>query len=146
MRLDRPLTLILSALIVMGAWATAIYRGMDLLTLATTGAITLLCAAIILHYISAPARPVGREDRGKPSSRDEAALEFRRGLFNLCAALKLGIRFCENHLDSEPDALIEQLQQMSDNIDAFVNEATRPVRFRQRGRWPFRITPHRRAQ
>jgi len=148
-RSDRPLTLFLCLLIVIAAWLVAVTGGSAVAALATAIVITLLCAAIALHHVRGPRRQFVVESTRRPMPRDESA-EFRRSLFNLCAALKLGLRYCEDHLDTEPEALIEQLQRMSNNINEFVAHATRPVRFceralwpwRPRSRWPWRVNPH----
>lgn len=149
MRSDRPLTLLLCSLIVIAAWLVVVTGGSDAATLATAVVTTLLCAAIALHHVRGPSRRFAVASPRGPIPRDESA-EFRRSLFNLCAALKLGLRYCEDHLDTEPEALIEQLQRMSDNINVFVCQITRPVRFceralwpwRPRSRWPWRVNPH----
>jgi len=143
--LDRPLTLVLCALIVVGAWLTAAVHGCECMMIAIAGAITLLCAAVALHHVKGPKSRAVIPGGCLPLARDEGS-DFRRNLFNLCAALKLGLRFCEDHLHAEPEALIEQLQQMSDNINAFVNEATRPVRFCERAPWPWRLSAGRRVR
>ena len=136
MRPDRPITLALCLLIVGAAWLAARADHFDRFALISAGAITLLCAVIVL--LRRPTRRTMPETPQPYAPKDEAA-EFRKDLFNLCAGLKLGIRFCEDHLDAEPDDLIERLQQMSDSIASFVNEATRPVRFYQRARWTWRV-------
>jgi hypothetical protein len=138
MRCDRPVTLLLCSLIIAAAWAAAGLRGIDRITLASTCAVTLLCAAIMLHYVRPLRRRAGGTGIGRPAPRDESA-EFRRGLFNLCAALKLGVRYCEDHRDCERDALIEQLRQMSDHINRFVNDTAGPGGMRRRARWPWRV-------
>jgi len=129
-------------LIVGAAWIAALAQGAGGIALASAVSITLLCVAITL--LRFPSRSAATENRRAPKQKDESA-EFRRGLFNLCAALKLRIRFCEEHLDHEPDALIEQLQQMSDHINSFINQTTRPVRFYGRAPWPWRVDAKKRA-
>jgi hypothetical protein len=123
-------------LIVAAAWLAAGAEHFDRFALISAAAITVLCAAIVLLRL--PTRAAPPESAREYAPRDESA-EFRRDLVNLCAGLKLGIRFCENHLDAEPDELIEQLQQMSDNIDSFVNQTTRPMELREHGHWSWRI-------
>lgn len=137
MKCDRPLTLLLCSLIVGAAWLAAATRGVDRIMLAGAITITLLCVAIMLHHLTIADAGIAVQRPTAPVARDEAA-EFRRVLFNLCAALKLGLRFCEDHLDSEPEVLIEQLQQMSDHINSFVNHTTCSVRFYHRAWWQWR--------
>jgi hypothetical protein len=134
-KLDRPITTFLCLLIVVAAWVAARSEGFDRYALITAGAITLLCIAIVVLRL--PKRTEVLDIAREYAPRNESA-EFRKDLFNLCAGLKLGIRFCEHHLDAEPEELIEQLQQMSDNISSFVNETTRPIRLGQRACWTWR--------
>lgn len=129
-------------LIVAAAWIAALTQGTSVIGLASAVSITLLCVAITL--LRFPSHSATTRDRRAPTHKDESA-EFRRGLFNLCAALKLRIRFCEEHLDHEPATLIEQLQQMSDHINSFVNHSTRSVRFYADARWPWRSNARQRA-
>ncbi|UCH36146.1 MAG: hypothetical protein JSV65_07280 [Armatimonadota bacterium] len=135
MRPGRPLTFSACVLIACAAWTVALTQAWNVVSVVCAASITALCAAIVL--LRSPVRHRVPEHPHRPRQRDESA-EFRRGLFDLCAALKLGVRFCEEHLDSQPEVLIEQLQQMCDNISCFVNDTTRPVRFSQSGRWPWR--------
>jgi hypothetical protein len=145
MRLNPPLTTLVCALLAGAAWALAFAQGPTTLTLADAAVATVLAAALVyLRFTSRPHRPPIAV-RAKPQSE---AAEFRRSLFDLCAALKLGIGFCERHLDSEPERLIEQLEQMDDNIRTFVNQVVHPVRFDARGglrrlpprpRWPWHL-------
>ena len=130
-----PLTWAACALIACAAWLVACTQAWNTMPVVCAATITALCAAIVL--LRSPVRHRVVEHAHLPRERDESA-EFRRGLFDLCAALKLGVRFCEEHLDSQPEVLIEQLQRMCDNINCFVNDATRPVRFSQQSRWPWR--------
>ena len=127
----RPLTAAICILIVTLAWGSAaLARSSPETSLSVAAVITALCATILLLR-----QPGRRGTQGKPlqeNRRHELAL-FRGDMFNLCAALRLGISFCERHMDSEPDLLIERLEIMADNIHAFVNEVTRPVRLRARG-------------
>jgi hypothetical protein len=139
-RLDRPLTSVMCMLIVLGAWLAALLQGWTWVALAEAIVVTLLATAVLLHYIrviSGP--PVSSIPRELPRRQESA--QFRRNLFNLLAALKLGIRFCEDHMNGEPEELVNQLEQMSENIDAFVNQIARPVRFYQRGSWAWRLHP-----
>jgi len=140
LRLDRPSTALICLLIVVAAWLAVVAQKWDWIAVASASAITLLCAAVVLHYVSTTVSRVIPERPRRPARTDEAA-QFRRGLFNLLAALKLGIRYCEDHLEAEPERLIEQLEQMYDNIDSFINQTVRPVRFYQRARWHWRLYP-----
>lgn len=120
--------------------------------MAGASAVTLLSVAVVFHYVRITVGPPLTVAPSRQSRRQESA-EFRRNLFNLIAAVKLGIRFCEDHIDSKPEDLMEQLEQMADNIGAFVNQAARPVRFddntgwrwRLHPRWPWRANAHGRA-
>ena len=139
-RLERPLTSLICLLIVIGAWAAVPLQGWSWVAVAEASAVTLLSAAVVFHYIRitvGPPLPVAPIRRPK---REESA-EFRRNLLNLVAALKLGIRFCEDHLDGDPGDLVEQLEQMADNISAFANQTARPVRYYDRPRWQWRLHP-----
>lgn len=137
------LTLLTCLLVMNAAWLAAVTRGRADVALASAALISLLCAAIVLLRVPSIARL--KEDLQKPAAEDESA-EFRRGVFELCAALKLGIRFCEQHLHSEPDALLEELERMRENISTFVNRIARPVRFYARRRWPWHATARGRPQ
>jgi hypothetical protein len=140
LRLDRPLTAFICALIVVATWLAALAQHWNYIAVAGAIATTLLCAAVLLHYVRITVSYAIPERARRPAITDEAA-QFRRGLFNLLAALKLGIRYCEDHLDAEPEQLIEQLEQMYDNIDSFINQTVRPVRFCERVRWRWRLYP-----
>jgi len=136
-RQDQPLTAVICLLIAGAAWWSAFAQGATSIALASAAVITALCAAITILRLPArrqlPPVPV----REKPQCESS---EFRRSLFNLCAALKLGIGFCERHLDSDPDILVEHLESMRDHICDFVNETVHPVRLRATSRWPWRPT------
>jgi len=134
-KLDRPLTVLICCLIVAAAWMAAHTAGWLRPALASAAAITVMCAALV--FLRLPTRRSIADSPRRQPKRDESA-QFRRKLFNLCAALKLGIRFCEDRLEAEPEELIEQLQQMADNIDSLINETTRPVRFGEATPWPWR--------
>ena len=108
--------------------------------MAEASAVTLLSVAVVFHYVRITVGPPLAVAPSRQSRRQESA-EFRRNLVNLVAALKLGIRFCEDHLDADPGELVEQLEQMADNISAFANRAVRPVRFDGQARWQWRLHP-----
>jgi hypothetical protein len=116
------------------------------IALASAAVISLLCtAAVVLRPSSAARREESAEEPPAEKKPDESA-EFRRGVFELCAALKLGIRSCEQRLHSEPDALLEELERMKDNISAFIDGVARPVRFYARRRWPWQLSQRSRPQ
>lgn len=134
MKLDRPLTVLICFLIVAAAWMAAHTTGWLRPALASAAAITVLCTGLILLRL--PTHRVVVYEPRRRAKRDEAA-EFRRKVFNLCAALKLCIRFCEERLEAEPEELMEQLLQMVDNINALINETMRPVRLTPGRPWPW---------
>ena len=144
---SRSLTAPLCLLITIAAWLLAFVQGATTTELACAVVITALCAALALLACMAPKRPAQIPLTRKPQCE---TAEFRRRLFDLCAALKLGIGFCERHLDSEPELLIAHLEQLSEHIHTFVNESVCPVEFsahtpsRAHGRlhWPWRRHPH----
>lgn len=142
MKLNRPLTALICLAIAASAWIAVLSRDRIEVALAAASLVSVLCAAILLLRL--PSTADRGEKRPGPTQKDASA-EFRRGVFQLCAALKLGIRFCEEHLHSDPDRLIEELERMNAHIGSFVNGITRPVRFYQRARWPWRVTSRGRA-
>jgi hypothetical protein len=119
----------LASMLIAVAWLSALGLGFTLAALVSAVASTALCAVMVVitmprvHSLPPILLP--------PRSNDESS-EFRRELFHLCAALKLSIDFCERHRDSEPDALIGEVEEMRDGICAFINRAARPVRFLSR--------------
>lgn len=135
MRLDRPLTLLICLLIMAAAWLAALAQGGARAPLISAAGITVMCGVIAL--LRSPIKRALPEIPRRAPRRDESA-EFRRALFDLCAALKLGVRYCEDHLEAEPEVLIEQLEQMADNINAFVERTVRPIKFYARAPWPWR--------
>jgi hypothetical protein len=146
MSLKSPLVFLICLSIGAAIWLAASSRRPTETALASAAVISLLCTAVVLlrPHNTAPREEVA-EEPATPKEPDESA-EFRRGVFDLCAALKLGIRLCEERLHSEPDSLIEELERMKDNISAFVNDVAHPVRFDSRKRWPWRMTPRPRRQ
>jgi len=145
----KPSLLLLVCLFIMGAaWLAALSGGRAEVALVSATIISLLCAALLLLRLPDTAGSGGEETSRQPpaDTESEELAEFRRGVFELCAALKLGIRFCEQHLHSEPDALLAELERMRENISTFVNRVARPVRFYARRRWPWNATVRRRPQ
>jgi hypothetical protein len=134
---SRQLTALICVLITAAAWLSALAHGGNEIALVTAALITVLCAAILVLRL--PGASQAEERQPSPKRRDEAE-QFRRGLFELCAALKLGIRFCEDNLHAPPDRLVEELERMQDHISSFVNAVARPVGFYRRPRWPWQVT------
>jgi len=143
MSLSRPITALICLLIAGITWLAVLSGHRTEIALAAASMVSVLCAAILLLR-----RPSAVQTPEKPCTsrkKDESA-EFRRGLFQLCAALKLGIRYCEDHLHSEPDRLLAELERMQENIGSFINGVARPVRFYQRVHWPWRMVSRGRPQ
>ena len=146
MTLKSPLIALICLSIMAAAWLAAVSGDRAAMALATAAIISLVCAGVVvLRFPNAAHREDEAEQPAEKKEPDEAA-KFRRAMFDLCAALKLGIRFCEQHLGSEPDELIDELERMRDHISAFVNDIARPVRFYSRRRWPWPLAPRRRSQ
>lgn len=141
-----PLVLLICLFIMGAAWLAALSRGRAEVALASATIISLLCAAIILLRVPDTADGEENTHESPAEAESDELAEFRRGVFELCAALKLGIRFCEQHLHSEPDALLTELERMRENISTFVNRIARPVRFYARRRWSWNATPRGRPQ
>lgn len=116
----------LASMLIAVAWFSALDQGLTSAALVSAVVSTALCAVMVL--ITMPRVRSLPVILLPPRPKDESS-EFRRELFSLCAALKLSIDFCERHRDSEPDALICEVEEMRDSIGAFVNRTTRPVRF-----------------
>jgi hypothetical protein len=133
MKLGSPLALALCLGIISVSWTCALCERSQT-SIAGAAVITVLCIAALQL---GPVRRAGPDDDPhRPPPVDESA-QFRRGVFELCAALKLGILFCEQHLHSEPDALLQELERMNENITSFVNATVRPVRMFSQRRWPW---------
>ena len=131
MSIGRPLTTLICWLITSVAWLSAVAQGATAAALASAVIITALCGAIV--FLRLPSRSGGHSEiplRQKPRGE---LIEFRRELFDLCAALRLGVDFCERHLNSRPELLIGELESMTDSVRVFINKITRPVRFYARG-------------
>lgn len=112
--------------LVVAAWLSAL--DLDLVPAAVAGALISTGLCITLLLIAPSGLCVPREVTLPQRPKDEST-EFQRELHHLCAALKLSIGFCERHPKAEPDALLEELEEMGDNIRAFVDRIIRPVRF-----------------
>jgi hypothetical protein len=129
MSLDRPLTFCACLVITSLAWLSALVPDASAARLASAAVITALCAGIVFLRFPSKQRlraiflpSVARRPRSEGA-------QFEHELFVLCAALRLGIDFCERHLNGGVEPLIERLEEMGENIRGFVNRMTRPVRF-----------------
>ncbi len=146
MRLNRPLTAVLCLLIVSAGWLPLFLHGHAKTALASGLAISALCIALV--FLRWPTKRPRKKISFREEPREES-MEFRRGLFDLCAGLRLSIGFCEKHLEGEPELLLGELEEMADNLRGFINEIARPVKLSASPRrhwhlgprifWPWRL-------
>ena len=134
MNANRTPILLICLLLPVACWSAALFAGRPSIVPLSVAVISGLClAGALLKLVNL--WPTANRDLRR--SEETGPTEFRHGLFDLCAGLRIRIRFCEDHFDLPPELLLEELEQMKENIGLFMKRAPRPVWFFQRARWPW---------